>query len=83
MAVGRAAYLQVWPEDGADDAAADVNHLGRAIYQIAHAEGWDALGDAPGLRPTGGLFVVVELDDNRSTPRANCAYGPGEPPVGV
>jgi len=46
---GRKAYRRVWPEDDAAAAAADVTHLGRALYQIAHADGWDSLEHVKGL----------------------------------
>jgi hypothetical protein len=59
---GRAAYLEVWPEDSAEAAAADVSYLGRALYQIGHARGWDALPETAGLRPLGGL-VRIQLQD--------------------
>lgn len=60
LAAGRAAYLRVWPDDHAEDAAADVADLGRALYQVAHADGWDSLGRVEGLRPLGGLTHVVD-----------------------
>lgn len=63
MEAGRQAYLRVWPEDGAEAAAADVTHLGRALYQIAHADGWDALDEVEGLRPTGGVVLVQPSDE--------------------
>jgi hypothetical protein len=51
---GRRAYLDVWPDDSERDATADVTDLGRALYQLAHAHGWDDLKKASGLRPTAG-----------------------------
>lgn len=59
LAAGRAAYLRVWPDDAEEDAAADVTHLGRALYQIAHADGWDSLDRVDGLRPLGGVTHVI------------------------
>lgn len=59
LAAGRRAYLRSWPDDDADAAAADVTHLGRALYQLAHADGWDAVGEAPGLRSTGRSVLVI------------------------
>ncbi|GAA2007037.1 hypothetical protein JL107_03695 [Nakamurella flavida] len=59
---GRAAYAQAWPDDSAEAAAEDVNHLGRAIYQITHAGGFDALDDVPGLDPTAGIALVIGRD---------------------
>ena len=63
MAAGRSAYLRVWPEDDEAAAAADVSHLGRALYQLAHADGWDSLNDVEGLEPTGGCVTVVRPDE--------------------
>jgi len=59
MSAGRRAYLDAWPEDDEAAAAADVTHLGRALYQIAHASGWHNLDEVEGLRATGGVVVVV------------------------
>jgi hypothetical protein len=64
LAAGRAAYLKVWPDDDEAAAAADVTHLGRALYQAAHAgEGFADLDEMPGLVPTGGAVVVVRQDE--------------------
>lgn len=63
MSAGRAAYLRVWPEDDEAAAAADVTHLGRALYQIAHADGWHSLNGVDGLRPTGGSVRVVDREE--------------------
>jgi hypothetical protein len=62
LSAGRRAYLDVWPEDEAA-AAADVTHLGRALYQIAHAGGWHSLDELDGLRATGGAVVVVAQEE--------------------
>ncbi|TYP86908.1 hypothetical protein BD833_108194 [Blastococcus xanthinilyticus] len=59
LSAGRRAYLDVWPEDDEAAAAVDVTHLGRALYQIAHAGGWHRLDEVEGLRATGGAVVVV------------------------
>lgn len=63
LAAGRAAYLEVWPDDTEADAAQDVTHLGRALYQVAHAGGWDSLADTDGLVPLGGITVAVPQDE--------------------
>lgn len=63
MSAGRAAYLAVWPDDDETAAAADVTHLGRALYQIAHADGWHGLDRVEGLRATGGAVVVARSDE--------------------
>lgn len=62
MKAGRKAYRRVWPEDDAAAAAADVTHLGRALYQIAHADGWDSLEHVKGLDPVGGVVIVQSSD---------------------
>ena len=59
LAAGRAAYLRVHPDDTDDQAAADVNHLGRALYQLAHADGWGSLAEADGLDPIGGVIAAT------------------------
>jgi len=64
---GRNAYKVVWPDDTDEAAIADVNHLGRALYQIAHAHGWDSLANVPGLRPVGGTTLVHRQDELLST----------------
>ncbi|GAA4356309.1 hypothetical protein [Angustibacter luteus] len=43
-------------------AAADADHLGRALHQIAEAGGWHSLGDSPGLRRQAGFVAVVQHD---------------------
>lgn len=63
MQAGVRAYKVVWPEDSDEAAAADVNHLGRALYQIAHAHGWDSLVDVEGLRPIGGTTLVHRQEE--------------------
>jgi hypothetical protein len=62
MSAGRAAYLRVWPKDDEAAAAADVTHVGRALYQIAHADGWHSLARVEGLRPTGGCVRIVDRE---------------------
>lgn len=63
MSAGRQAYLQMWPEDDEAAAAADVAHVGRALYMVAHADGWDSLSRVDGLRPVGGCVVAIARDD--------------------
>lgn len=62
LAAGRAAYLRTWPDDSEADAIADVTDIGRALYQLGHADGWDALNHVAGLQPTAGLIRVVRQD---------------------
>ncbi len=63
MKAGRKAFRRVWPEEDAAAAAADVTHLGRALYQIAHADGWDSLEQVKGLEPVGGVVIVQSSDE--------------------
>ena len=60
---GRQAYLRVWPDDTGAAAAADVTHLGRALYQLAHADGWDNLHRTNGLSPVAGVIAVVKPEE--------------------
>jgi hypothetical protein len=60
---GRAAYSEVWPDDTAEDAAADVTNLGRALYQIAHASGsWSSIEEVNGITVTGRVIVAVSAE---------------------
>lgn len=60
LAAGRRAYPRERPDDDdAAAAAADVTDLGRALSRLAHAGGWDAVGDTPGLRTTGRSVLVI------------------------
>ena len=62
LSAGRQAYLRAWPDDDEVAAADDVTHMGRALYQVAHADGW-RLDQVEGLRPTGGCVVVVDREE--------------------
>lgn len=60
---GHDAYLRMHEGDTEQDAAAHTNHLGAALYQVAHESGsWDSLAELDGLRLTGGTAVVVRTD---------------------
>lgn len=63
LKAGRKAYRRMWPEDDAAAATADVTHLGRALYLIAHANGWDSLRHVKGLRPVRGITLVCSSDE--------------------
>jgi hypothetical protein len=58
LEAGRSAYRWVWPGDDPAAAERDVTHIGRALYMVAHARGWDALRRLPGLVPTGATAVM-------------------------
>lgn len=59
LKAGREAYLKVWPDDTASQADEDVQELGRALYQLMHAGGVEALDETPGLQPTAGVVFAV------------------------
>lgn len=63
IAAGREAYRDVSGENDPEAAAADVTHLGTALYQIGHAHGWDGLKHAPGLEPSSGVVLVLSSAD--------------------
>lgn len=63
LAAGRAAYAEVWPQDPPTAAAQDVTSIGRALYQFAHLNGWDKIGEMPGMVPTGATTVVQAHED--------------------
>ncbi|WP_426560828.1 hypothetical protein ACPPVT_12875 [Angustibacter sp. McL0619] len=63
LEAGRQAYLSAGPDADELAAQADVQHLGRALYQLAHAGGWHSLGDADGLRAQAGFVAVIEHPD--------------------
>ena len=61
---GRSAYAEVWPQDPAKAAEADVTSPGRAVYQLIHAYGLDGLAEraeAAGLNPHGGTVWVQSV----------------------
>lgn len=63
LAAGRAAYTELWPEDPPTAATEDVTHIGRALYQYGHLNGWDNVRKMPGLSPTGAAMVVLAHED--------------------
>ncbi len=63
LAAGRGAYQALWPEDPPTAASEDVTHIGRALYQYAHLNGWDKVQEMPGLVPTGAATVVHANDE--------------------
>ena len=66
LQAGRRAYQRVWPDDTDEDAASDVDHLGRALYQLQHAGGLAALDGTPGLEPAGATTWVLEATEQQS-----------------
>ena len=60
---GRQAYSETSGEDDPDAAAAEVSHLGVALYEIGHAHGWDSLVQLDGLQPRGSVALVLSSED--------------------
>ncbi|MGB2977137.1 MAG: hypothetical protein WBB78_01310 [Propionicimonas sp.] len=63
MEAGRQAYREVSGEAEPDAAAAEVSHLGVALYEIGHARGWDSLEQLDGLTPRGSVALVLASED--------------------
>ncbi|WP_166350335.1 hypothetical protein [Phytoactinopolyspora limicola] len=66
LRAGREAYGELYPAHPRQAADADVNHAGRALYQLLHAFGVDGLdqrAEPSGLLPRGGTVWVQELTD--------------------
>jgi hypothetical protein len=59
VAEGRTAYLQSWPDETDEDAAAAVPGVGRALHEVMHARGSGALEDVAGLQQVGSHTVIV------------------------
>jgi|GEM_PF-6401919 len=60
---GRQAYREVWPDDPPEAAGEDVDGLGRAVYQIMHARGSDAIYEADGLQMVAEVKLVLARDE--------------------
>lgn len=60
---GKKAFAKVSPDEAPAAAGEDVDDLGRAIYQIVHAGGIDALSDVPGLEPVVGIMLALGRDE--------------------
>ena len=63
LEAGRQAYSETSGEDDPDAAAAEVSHLGVALYEIGHAHGWDSLVQLDGLQPRGSVALVLSSED--------------------
>lgn len=63
LAAGRTAYQSLWPDDPPSAATDDVSHIGRALYQYAHLNGWNKLTEMTGLVPVGATTVVHANED--------------------
>lgn len=65
LGAGREAYADLYPDDPAEAANADVSHPGRALYQMLHAYGVDGLdsrAEEAGLAARGGTVWVQAID---------------------
>lgn len=63
LAAGRRKFLENRPGESEVNAQSTVSHLGAALYELAHADGWDSLDKAPGLTPLGSAIVAAEQTD--------------------
>ncbi len=63
LKAGRKAYRRSTGKAKKKSAAAHVTHLGEALYQIAHADGWDSLIRVQGLQPIGGIVLVQSSEE--------------------
>ena len=64
MEAGRVAYLQDRGSNATqEEAEVGVNHLGAALYEIAHsADNWAVLADTDGMRLANATTWVVRTD---------------------
>ena len=62
MKAGRKAYRRSTGK-AKKKSAAHVTHLGEALCQIAHADGWDSLIQVQGLQPIGGIVLVQSSEE--------------------
>ncbi|MES2094554.1 MAG: hypothetical protein V4531_12190 [Actinomycetota bacterium] len=60
LVAGRLKFLENRPGESEDNARSEVSHLGAALYELAHAEGWASLDKAPGLTAMGSIIQVIE-----------------------
>lgn len=60
---GKKAFAKISPDEAPEAADEDVDGLGRAIYQVVHAGGIDALSDVPGIEPVVGIMLALGRDD--------------------
>lgn len=63
MKAGRKAYRRSTGKAKKKSAVAHVTHLGEALYQIAHVDGWDSLIQVKGLEPIGGVVFVQSCEE--------------------
>jgi hypothetical protein len=63
LEAGRLKFLENRPGESELNARSTVNHLGAALYELAHADGWDSLEKAAGLAPMGSIIQAVVPDE--------------------
>jgi hypothetical protein len=63
IAAGRTAYSTVSPDEAPELPEEDVDDLGRALYQIVHAGGIDALSATAGIEPVTGVILALGRDE--------------------
>lgn len=59
FASAKDAAARTAPDSGPVDERLGELWLGSALYEIAHAGGWDSLASSPGLEPLGSIIRVV------------------------
>lgn len=59
MAAAREAWVRNHPGSTAEDAEENIDHLGAALYELAQADGWASLEEAPGLVPLGSVAQAL------------------------
>jgi hypothetical protein len=63
IAAGRTAYSKISPDEAPELPEEDVDDLGRALYQIVHAGGIDALSATAGIEPVTGVILALGRDE--------------------
>ncbi|MBG6215359.1 hypothetical protein RCH23_003299 [Cryobacterium sp. CAN_C3] len=63
LTAGRTKFLENRPGESESNALSTISNLGAALYELAHADGWESLDRAPGLVPLGSIIQVLEPAD--------------------
>ena len=63
IAAGRTAYSAISPDEAPELPDEDVDGLGRALYQIVHAGGIDALSATAGIEPVTGVILALGREE--------------------
>jgi len=59
LEAGRLKFLENRPGQSESNAQSGVAQIGAALYELAHADGWDSLSKVAGLTPMGSVIQVV------------------------